>query len=386
MNMKKICFLLLIFSLFPFNILAQTTNEADVTQNAKSAIVIENTTGKILYNKNANQITSVASLTKMMGLILIFDTIEQQGLKYNEMITVSKNAKDMGGSQIWLEEGEKISVEDLIKGITLASANDAMVALAERIAGTEEAFVKLMNNKAKELNLKNTHFINSTGLDEEGHYSTAYDMAKIAQELLKYEDALKYTSIYEDYIRKDTENKSWIVNTNKLVRFYEGVDGLKTGSTEEAGKCMAITINKNNLRVIAVTLGYNDTDTRNKETSSLLDYIYNQYEARVIYKKNDVVTTTKLENANVDEIDLVTKEDILVVTKKTDPKEKYQYDIKLNDIKYPIKKGDILGKLTITNNNSKIITTDLITNKNINKINILSLYFKNLKQLLTNNY
>ena len=214
MNMKKMIFLLLIFSLFPFNVLAQT-NEADVTINAKSAIVIENTTGKILYNKNANQITSVASLTKMMGLILIFDTIEQKGLTYDEIITVSKNAKDMGGSQIWLEEGEKISVEDLIKGITLASGNDAMVALAERIAGTEEAFVKLMNNKAKELNLKNTNFVNSTGLDEEGHYSTAYDMAKIAQELLRYEDVLKYTSIYEDYIRKDTENKSWIVNTNK---------------------------------------------------------------------------------------------------------------------------------------------------------------------------
>ena len=186
MNMKKICFLLLIFFLFPFNILAQNTNEADVTQNAKSAIVIENTTGKILYNKNANQILSVASLTKMMGLILIFDTIEQQGLKYNEMITVSKNAKDMGGSQIWLEEGEKISVEDLIKGITLASANDAMVALAERIAGTEEAFVKLMNNKAKELNLKNTHFINSTGLDEKRPESKAYDMAKKAQELFEF--------------------------------------------------------------------------------------------------------------------------------------------------------------------------------------------------------
>lgn len=215
MNMKKMIFLLLIFSLFPFNVLAQTTNEADVTKNAKSAIVIENTTGKILYNKNANQISSVASLTKMMGLILIFDTIEQKGLTFDEVITVSKNAKDMGGSQIWLEEGEKISVEDLIKGITLASGNDAMVALAERIAGTEEAFVKLMNNKAKELNLKNTNFVNSTGLDEEGHYSTAYDMAKIAQELLKYEDVLKYTSIYEDYIRKDTENKSWIVNTNK---------------------------------------------------------------------------------------------------------------------------------------------------------------------------
>lgn len=385
MNMKKMIFLLLIFSLFPFNVLAQT-NEADVTKNAKSAIVIENTTGKILYNKNANQILSVASLTKMMGLILIFDTIEQKGLTYDEIITVSKNAKDMGGSQIWLEEGEKISVEDLIKGITLASGNDAMVALAERIAGTEEAFVKLMNNKAKELNLKNTNFVNSTGLDEEGHYSTAYDMAKIAQELLKYEDVLKYTSIYEDYIRKDTENKSWIVNTNKLVRFYEGVDGLKTGSTEEAGKCMAVTINKNNLRVIAITLGYNDTDTRNKETSSLLDYIYNQYEARVIYKKNDVVTTTKLENANIDKVDLVTKEDILVIAKKTDPKQEYEYEIKLNEINYPIKKGDTLGKLIIKSNNSKISTNDLITNQDINKINIFSLYFKNLKQLLTNNY
>ena len=385
MNMKKMIFLLLIFSLFPFNVLAQT-NEADVTKNAKSAIVIENTTGKILYNKNANQITSVASLTKMMGLILIFDTIEQKGLTYDEIITVSKNAKDMGGSQIWLEEGEKISVEDLIKGITLASGNDAMVALAERIAGTEEAFVKLMNNKAKELNLKNTNFVNSTGLDEEGHYSTAYDMAKIAQELLKYEDVLKYTSIYEDYIRKDTENKSWIVNTNKLVRFYEGVDGLKTGSTEEAGKCMAVTINKNNLRVIAITLGYDDTDTRNKETSSLLDYIYNQYEARVIYKKSDVVTTTNLENANIDKVDLVTKENILVIAKKTDPKQEYEYEIKLNEINYPIKKGDTLGKLIIKSNNSKISTNDLITNQDINKINIFSLYFKNLKQLLTNNY
>ena len=143
---------------------------------------------------------------------------------------------------------------------------------------------------------------------------------------------------------------------------------------------MAITINKNNLRVIAITLGYNDTDTRNKETSSLLDYIYNQYEARVIYKKNDVVTTTNLENANIDKVDLVTKEDILVIAKKTDPKQEYEYEIKLNEINYPIKKGDTLGKLIIKSNNSKISTNDLITNKDINKINIFSLYFKNLKQ------
>lgn len=217
--MKKILIFLLIISILPIKIFAKEET-ADVTKNAKSAIVIEATTGEVLYNKNANEIRSIASLTKMMGLILIFDAIEKGGLEKTEIITASKNAKDMGGSQIWLEEGEKISVDDLIKGITLASANDAMVALAERISGTEEAFANKMNQKAKELNLKNTYFKNSTGLDEEGAFSTAYDVAQIAKELLKYEDILNYTSIYEDYIRKGTDNESWIVNTNKVILIF----------------------------------------------------------------------------------------------------------------------------------------------------------------------
>lgn len=382
--MKKILIFLLIISILPIKIFAKEET-ADVTKNAKSAIVIEATTGEVLYNKNANEIRSIASLTKMMGLILIFDAIEKGGLEKTEIITASKNAKDMGGSQIWLEEGEKISVDDLIKGITLASANDAMVALAERISGTEEAFVNKMNQKAKELNLKNTYFKNSTGLDEEGAFSTAYDVAQIAKELLKYEDILNYTSIYEDYIRKGTDNESWIVNTNKLVRFYEGVDGLKTGSTEAAGKCMAVTINKNNLRTIAITLGYSDTNTRNTETSNLLDYIYNQYEGKLLYKKNDVVGEKKIEKANIDKINLLTNEDVIIVKKKIDKDIEYKKDIKINELNYPIKKGDKVGTLNI-NINGNIRKIDLITDKDIKKINIFNHYLKNIKYVLVNNY
>ncbi len=224
--MKKFILITFIFifiiNVIPTSIFALEKEEyANITPNAFSAVLIESTTGKVLYNKSANEMHPVASLTKMMGLILIFDALENGSLKLDEMVTTSRNAKEMGGSQIWLEEGEKISVNDLIKGITMASANDAMVLMAERIAGTEEAFVKMMNEKAKELGLKNTYFKNSTGLDEDGQYSSAYDMAIIAMHLLKHEKILDYTSVYEDYIRENTDNKTWIVNTNKVVfKFY----------------------------------------------------------------------------------------------------------------------------------------------------------------------
>ena len=179
---------------------------------------MEATTGEIIYKQNPNKISSVASLTKMMGLIIIFDFINKGGTTYDEIITVSSYAKSMGGTQLYLETGEKISVNDLIKGIIMVSANDAMVAMAERVSGTEEAFVKKMNLKAKELGLKNTHFVNCTGFDEENHYSTASDMVKIAMELVNnYPEIYKFSSVYESYVRENTSNKTWIANTNKPV-------------------------------------------------------------------------------------------------------------------------------------------------------------------------
>ena len=301
--MKKISIIILLslfLNVIPISVFAKNNEEnsdVNLTKHATSSILVEATTGEIIYKQNPNKISSVASLTKMMGLIIIFDFINKGGTTYDEIITVSSYAKSMGGTQLYLETGEKISVNELIKGIVMASANDAMVAMAERVSGTEEAFVKKMNLKAKELGLKNTHFVNCTGFDEENHYSTASDMAKIAMELVNnYPEIYKFSSVYESYVRENTSNKTWIANTNKLVRFYEGADGLKTGSTTDAGKCIAATAKRNGLRLIAISLGYKDVTTRNKETMDLLDYGFNQYEINMLYEKDKKVGAVSDEN------------------------------------------------------------------------------------------
>ena len=217
--MKKIIIFLIIMSILIFPICPKA--EENLIPNAKSGLLVEVSTGTIIYEKNIHERVSVASMTKMMGMILIMEALENGQIKLDEKVKVSKNASNMGGSQIWLEEGEEMLVSDLIKGIMMASANDGIVCMAERIGGTEEKFVSMMNEKAKELGLKNTNFVNPTGLDEENHYSSAYDMSIIARELIKHEKIFEYTSIYEDYLRKGTKNEYWLVNTNKVVfKFY----------------------------------------------------------------------------------------------------------------------------------------------------------------------
>lgn len=207
---------------------------SELAGNVKSAILIERDTGKILYEKNANQELPPASMTKIMTMLLIMEAIDKGKLSWNEKIRTSEYAASMGGSQIFLEPGEEMTAKEMMMGIAIGSGNDAAVAMAERIAGSEEAFVDMMNQKAKQLGLKHTFFKNVTGLPVSGHYSTAYDMAIMAKELLKYEDITKFTGMYESYLRENTDKKFWLVNTNKLVRFYPGVDGLKTGFTAEA--------------------------------------------------------------------------------------------------------------------------------------------------------
>ena len=275
--------------IFPISIRAE-----ELLPNAKSGLLIEASTGEIIYEKNKDEKVPVASMTKMVAQIIILENIEKGTLTWNEKIRVSSNAAGMGGSQIWLQPGEEMTVRDLMKGITMASANDATVALAERIAGTEEAFVRQMNEKVKELGLKSTHFVNPTGLDEENHYSSAYDMGLIAKELLKHEQILEFSKVYEDYIRQDTPNKYWVVNTNKLVRFYEGADGLKTGFTDNAGYCMAVTAKRDGMRLIAIVLGETSGKVRNQETSELLDYGFNLYKADIVKTKKDIITEIKI--------------------------------------------------------------------------------------------
>lgn len=222
---------------------------SELAHEAKSAVLIERDTGKVLYNKNSNERLAPASMTKIMTMLLIMEALDKGKIKMSDKVRTSEHAASMGGSQIFLEPGEEMTVKEMLKGIAIASGNDASVAMAEFISGSEEEFVKKMNKKAKELGLKNTSFKNPTGLTEEGHYSSAYDMAIMAKELLKYESITKFTGTYEDYLRENTDKKFWLVNTNRLIKFYPGVDGVKTGYTGEAKYCLTASAKKGNMRV-----------------------------------------------------------------------------------------------------------------------------------------
>ena len=292
--MKKVLSIfLIIFMLFPSGFVK--AEELKLAENAKSAILLEPTTGEIIFEKNSHEKLHPASMTKMMSMLLIVEAIENGVISWDDMVTVSENAAGMGGSQILLEVGEQMSVEDLFKGIAVASGNDAVVAMAEKIGGSEAIFVDMMNKRAQELGLTDTNFKNPHGLDEANHYSSAYDMAMIAKELVKHSKVLDYTSIYEAYLRENTDRKIWLVNTNKLVRFYAGVDGLKTGYTASAGYCLTATAFKNNSRFIAVVMGETDSKTRNQEISEMLDYAFAQYEVETMLKRDSVLGLKEVE-------------------------------------------------------------------------------------------
>lgn len=377
---KLFIILLMTILLFPLS-----TKAEELLPNAKSGLLIEASTGEILYEKNKNEKVSVASMTKMVAQIIILENIEKGTLTWNEKIKVSSNAAGMGGSQIWLQPGEEMTVRDLMKGITMASANDATVAMAERIAGTETAFVKQMNDKVKELGLKNTHFVNPTGLDEENHYSSAYDMGLIAKELLKHEQILEFSKVYEDYIRQDTPNKYWVVNTNKLVRFYEGADGLKTGFTDNAGYCMAVTAKRDGMRLVAIVLGEESGKVRNQETSELLDYGFNLYKVDVVKNKSDIIQEIKIDKGTKNKVSLSPKEDIVVLKKKSEISKKYDLDVKLEKIKLPLKKGDVIGKVLVKDNNKTIKKVDLIVNEDVKKLGYFKTILVTLKDILLGN-
>lgn len=378
--MKKFMLFLILLFVFITPISAE-----DLTLNAKSSILIEASTGKILYEKNKDERYAPASMTKMMSLVIIMDNIYNGNLRLDEMIKTSKNASGMGGSQIFLKEGEEMSVDDMLKGITIGSANDATVALAERIAGSEEAFVKIMNEYAKKLGLKNTHFKNCTGLDEIDHYSSAYDMSVIARELVKHDKILNYSSIYETYLRSDTDNKFWLVNTNKLVRFYKGVDGLKTGYTDTAGYCLTATINKDNMRVIAVVMGEDSSTTRNSEVSRLLDYAYNLYKKDTYITKEEVLGNAKVEKGNVEYANIVTIDDISIINKKEYKRGEIKFELDLKYLKAPIKKGDVVGKIKVIENGNIISEADVTVDKNIDKAGYFTMFIRNLKEIISAN-
>lgn len=380
--MKKILILLLLLISIP---LVKAEETEDLAPNAKSAIMIEASTGEILFQKNKDEKLAPASMTKMMSMLLIMEEIENGNLKWNEMITTSEKASSMGGSQIFLKVGEKMTVEDLLKGVAIASGNDAVVALAERVSGSEEQFVKRMNIRAKDLGLKNTNFINATGLTADNHYSSAYDMSLIAKELVKHEKILEFTSTYEDYLRKDTKSPFWLVNTNRLVRFKEGVDGLKTGFTDEAGYCLTATMKKDNMCLITVVMKEENTSKRSADTTKMLDYGFNIYMVQTILDEKTTIEKKKVELGKIITIEIVPKENITILNKKSDDQKNITYKTNINKIIAPVKKGDKVGTIDIIEDNNIISTIDATVKEDILKANILTIYLRNLKEIISGN-
>ena len=377
--MKKIVFLLILLCI-PFSVYAE-----ELIPNAVSGILIEPYSGKIIFEKEKDKEVSVASLTKMVAQIIVLEEVENGNIKWNDVVTVSKNAADMGGSQIYLSDGEKMTVEDLMKGISVASGNDATVAMAEYISGSEEKFVKKMNKKVKELGLKHTNFVNCTGLDEKGHFSSAYDMAMIARELIiNHSEILRFSSIYEDYLREDTSNKFWLVNTNKLISQYEGTDGLKTGHTDDAGYCLSATVKRGDLRLIGIALGEKDSKVRNKETIDLLDYGFNNTKLKTLKKKNSVIRSINLDKSDKKSINLILKDNLNVI-EDIDSKNKYNYKVNVNEVKLPIKKGDVLGTIFVYLKNKKVSSMDLISDRDVGKLSLIDLFRNNIVGIITGN-
>jgi D-alanyl-D-alanine carboxypeptidase (penicillin-binding protein 5/6) len=381
--MKKVMCMFLCSLFFLLNVCSANAEELSLAPNAKSAIMLEASTGEVIFEKNSHEKLHPASMTKMMSMLLILENIEKGVINWDDIVTVSSNASSMGGSQILLETGEQMSVSDLFKGIAVASGNDAVVAMAEKIAGTEEEFVNMMNKRANELGLTDTNFKNCHGLDDANHYSSASDMAKIAMELVKHEKLFEYTSIYEDYLRENTDRKFWLVNTNKLVRFYSGVDGLKTGYTKEAGYCLTATAKRGNMRIIAVVMGEPESSVRSSEVSSMLDYAFAQYELESFLSTDSILDTVYINKAHKEYFNIVPKENVTILNKKTENKKNATYELKMDNYKLPIKKGDRVGSLNVYVDGNLYREIDVIFDEDANKADLITLYGRYLKKAFT---
>lgn len=378
--MKKLLLIFIVFFIF-----ISRVNAADLklVESAKSSILIEASTGEVIHDSNSHERLAPASMTKIMSLILIMEEIEKGNLKLDEVITVSENASRMGGSQIYLEAGEKMTVDDLLKAICVGSANDAVVALAERISGSEEAFVFKMNEKVKKLGLNNTNFKNATGLDTANHYSSAYDMSQMARELVRHKKILEYSEIYETYLRQNTNNKFWLVNTNKLIKTYDGMDGLKTGYTKEAGYCLTATAKRNNMRLIGVIMGEEKSAKRNEEMTKMLDYGFNMYTVKEYLTTNSKLGKLNIDKANKSKVDVVPMQDINILNKKGNEVRKITHKLNITNETLPIKKGNIVGNISIYENNKELYKIDVTVKEDIKKANILELLVKNIGEVFT---
>ncbi|MGL4739373.1 MAG: D-alanyl-D-alanine carboxypeptidase family protein [Sarcina sp.] len=371
-NLKeKLVIVLLVLVTMIFNVIPAFADTTELKVDASSALLIEATTGNIIFEKNANEKFAPASVTKIMTMLLTMEAIDSGKISFNDKVTISENSKKMGGSSMILDTGEIRSVEDLIKGVGIASGNDAAVALSEYLGGSEENFVSMMNKRAKELGMNNTIFKNCTGLPIEGHISTANDIAKMSLELLKHEAILKYTGTYMETISEGRRTPIELVNHNKLVRFFKGCDGLKTGFTNEAKYCISATATREGTRMIAVIMGAPTFKVRNRDASMLMNYGFSKYETKKLVEKDEDVDILKPTNSNKKYFIAKAKNDVCVTLPKGHLEE-IECEIIMNTINSKIKKGDIVGEYIFYNKGQEIGRTKLYSDRDCNYGNIFT--------------
>lgn len=352
---KVICFFICVCFMM-HSVVVFAEGNTDLGLNAKSAILMEESTGNILYESNPDERLPIASVTKVMTMLLIMEAVDSGKISLDDMVTVSENAMSYGGSTMFLETGEQLTVNDMLKGIAVASANDGCVAMAEHLAGSESAFVDMMNEKAKELGMENTHFMNTNGLDEDDHYSSARDVAIMSRELMKHETIFNYTSIWMDTLRG---GKFQLANTNKLIRFYDGANGLKTGSTSKALCCLSAAAKRNDMQLIAVVLGAPTSAERFASAKSLLDYGFANYAVNTQITAGDEVQKIAVEKGVDKEVGVVAGDSCSTLVKKGQ-EDNITKEIKIDEtITAPIEAGQKIGTMTISRDGEVIADIDL---------------------------
>lgn len=373
--MKKIITFIITASILcamPVRIYA--SDKEAVQPSAKSSILMCMDTGEIIKENNAYEHLSPASVTKIMTILLVMEAIDSGKISLDDMVTASENAQSKGGSQIWLEVGERMSVNDLLKAVIIASANDACTVLGEHIAGSDSEFVDMMNERVKRLGLENTHFENCTGLDDSvtSHYSCAYDLAVIACEVMKHELVQKYSTIWLDSLRN---GKTELNNTNKLVNKYDGITGLKTGTTSNAGFCLCATAKRGNMSLVSVVLGAQTSDDRFNLSTALLDYGFSNYQLNEIKIDKSKIKSVKIKNGTVKKLKPYSKGKDVVLVKKGSSDFTYKYKVK-EKISAPVKKGDVLGEIVVVSDKKEIASVPLVAKDNVEKTTFLFIFKK----------
>ncbi len=367
-------------ALSSFRIDFASAESADLSVDAKSAILIDYDSGEVLFEQNPDEKVQVASIVKLMTILLTFEEIEVGNLSLDEMLTTTENASSMGGSQVFIDPFVDYSVEDMLKSVIVASANDASVALAEKISGTEEAFVKKMNQRAKELGLDDTVYVNASGLPEPGQYSTARDVAKLTKEVLKIKDYFNYSTIWMDKLTHPSGRETEVVNTNKLIRYFKGCDGGKTGSTDEAGYCLTATAERGGMRLIAVVLGAKDATLRFNETSKLLTYGFANFENKQIISSGESLIEAEILRSKVKTVPVYAAEDYYVVSRKGDGAQ-YTVTVEIDEkICAPLASGEKVGTVSISKDGVIIKTIDAIVGTDVPAIT----YGESLKEIIKN--